>query len=264
MKQYYEHEGITIYHGDYRDILPHLEPVDLVVTSPRYNVGIEYDVRCNDATPWATYYEEMRQFLVETFQMLKSGGILALNVPKEVRQKILSRRVEKVAAHLDILCEEIGYLPRESIVWAKGSPQTGPIASTYAMGSDNNVYLRFTCEMILLHSKDRYFYDNGTGRRGAIDVPFLEESKDLWWIMPEHRSEHPCPFPLEIPLRLIKMFSCMKIGAMVPVTLDPFMGRGTTLRAAKVLGRRAIGIDVSERYCEIAAKWLSQEVLFAI
>jgi modification methylase len=77
---------------------------------------------------------------------------------------------------------------------------------------------------------------------------------DVWPITPETGTEHPTPFPLKLASRAIATTHAQ-------VVLDPFMGSGTTLRAAKDLGRKAIGIELSERYCEIAAKRLAQEVL---
>jgi site-specific DNA-methyltransferase (adenine-specific) len=79
----------------------------------------------------------------------------------------------------------------------------------------------------------------------------------VWRITPRPQGiDHPCPFPIEIPSRIIQMYSLP--GHTV---IDPFMGSGTTLVAAKNLGRRAIGIELEEKYCEIAATRLSQQVL---
>lgn len=230
-------------------------------------MGIDYGELVADLTDWGAYYKEMRAFLLEAKRLLKPGGVLAVNVPKEVRLRkdvieATGRRVEKISVRIDLMCEEIGLLPRESIVWVKGKNE--PIATTTAMGADNNIYIRPVCEMILLHSKDRYHYDNGTGRRGSKDVPFLDETKDVWWNIPAHRREHPAPFPIEIPRRLIQMFTCLKEGQPPPIIFDPFMGSGTTLVAARELGRKSIGIDISRKYCEIAKGKLAQGMMFGV
>ena len=78
---------------------------------------------------------------------------------------------------------------------------------------------------------------------------------DLWKITPECDSKHPAPFPLKLARQAVATTTAQ-------IVLDPFMGSGTRLRAAKDLGRKAIGIEIEERYCEIAAKRLGQEVLF--
>lgn len=236
--------------------LPH-GSVDLIVTSPRYNVGKDYGDAVPDTTSWDAYYEEMGEFLALAHLVLVDGGVLALNVPKEVRIPkeqipVLGRRVEKIATRLDIMAEQAGYLPREAIVWVKGSEQSGPIATSNAAGSDNNIYIRPTCEMILLHSKGRYYYDNGTGRRGKDEVPWLEETKDVWWQVPARGGGHPAPFPVEIPLRLINLFTCTKEGRRTPVVFDPFMGSGTTGVAAITLKRDFIGCEINPDFFNLA------------
>lgn len=251
--------------GDCFDALPTmpLESIDVLITSPRYNVGIDYGAGCSDSTDWPTYYDEMHRLLVLSYSIMRDGGVLAINVPKDVRLhreeiSVLNKRVEKISNRIDSLCAEVGFLPREAIVWVKGKEDTGPISTTFAMGSDNNIYIRPVCEMILLHSKGRYYYDNGTGRRGVKTVPFLEETKDVWWNVPARNNGHPTSFPIDIPSRLIKMFTCLKDGARVPVVLDPFMGSGTTGVAAIQLGRKFIGIEISPNYFQIAVKRITE------
>jgi site-specific DNA-methyltransferase (adenine-specific) len=120
------------------------------------------------------------------------------------------------------------------------------------MVSDNNIYIRPVCEMILLHSKGRYYYDGGTGRRGKREVPWLDETKDVWWNVPAHKNGHPAPFPVEIPSRLIQLFTCTR--KRVPIVLDPFCGSGTTGVACIQTGRNFIGIELDAGYCEIARR----------
>lgn len=257
--EYYKDDAVVIYNADCREILPLLPKVDLVATSPPYNVGKEYET----VLTWPEYYLFMRQWLVCAIDAMKDGAVLALNLPKEVkhtREQIeqYSRRVEKIGEKIDLMCEEIGYLPREAIVWAKGS-EGQPISTNYKMGSDNNLYIRAVSEFILLHSKARYYYDGGTGRRGKAVVPFQDETKDIWWIPAAHSNGHPCPWPAEIPTRLIKMFTL--INKFKPIVLDPFLGSGTTAYCAKKLNRLCIGIEIEEKYCEIAANRCRQTVM---
>ena len=261
MKPYYQDKWVQIYHGDCREILPQLpdNSVDLAATSPPYNVGMKYE----QIMDWEEYYEFTKLWLNCIKGVLKDGGVLAINLPKEVRHTKeqlakYGRRVEKVGERVDLMCEELGFLPREAIVWGKGS-EGQPISSNFKMGSDNNIYIRSVCELILLHSKERYFYDGGTGMRGKVVVPFLDETKDIWWISPVRDDKHPCPWPPEIPTRLIKMFTLDR--KFVPLILDPFLGSGTTCYCAKKLNRSSIGIEIEEKYCEIAAKRCSPEVM---
>jgi site-specific DNA-methyltransferase (adenine-specific) len=255
-KPFYQDEYATIYNADCRDILPLLTDIDLVLTSPPYNVGMEYE----EIIPWQDYYLFMKQWLSDSLLCLKDGGVLAVNLPKEVKNKTwqiekYGRRVEKIGERVDLMCEDIGFLPREAIIWAKGN-EGEPIASSYKMGADNNIYMRTTCEMILMHSKNRYHYDGGTGQRGKDVVPWLEETKDIWWINSSRRNGHPCPWPREIPHRLISMFTIPR--KHIPVVVDPFMGSGETLVVAKGLKRKCIGIEKELKYCRMAANQLKQ------
>lgn len=261
LSPFYQDEDVVIFNNDCREILPHIQNIDLILTSPPYNVGMEYE----QIMEWKDYYSFTREWLSCSLNALKDGGILAVNLPKEVKHKKwqiekYGRRVEKVGQRVDIMCEEIGFLPRENIVWAKGN-EGEPIAATYRMGSDNNLYMRSTCELILLHSKGRYYIDGGTGRRGKKEVPYLDETKDIWWINTAKRNGHPCPWPREIPKRLMQMFTLNRKAT--PFICDPFMGSGETLAVAKLLGRKCIGIDTSEKYCELAANKFRQRSMFA-
>lgn len=249
----------TLHQGDAFQVMATLPAasVDLVVTSPPYNVGIDYGPLVNDRLPWPEYYSWLTSLLASCLRLLRAGGVLALNVPKDVRLTTAEieqtgRRVEKVSVQAEVLAERVGFLPREAIVWVKGREETGPIATTGIAGADNNIYLRPTCEMILLFSKDRYYYDNGTGRRGKQDVPFTEETKDVWWNVPARRTNHPAPFPVEIPDRLIRMFTVWRPDRPAPVVLDPFMGCGTTGVAALKLQRAFIGIEINPQFFQRA------------
>jgi len=276
---YYERDGITIYHGDCRDVLPLLGPVDLVVTSPPYNCRKAYP--SGDEWAWDDYYTWMETVLQSLYRLLTKGGTLALNVPGVIRwqhdhqyasswsdfdpdyhshrhgERFIGKgRVEPLGFRLLAMMQALDPHIREPIVWIKGS-NGNAISSDYRMGCDSDPYMRPAHEFILLGSKGRWFHRGGTGRRGREAVPFLDETKDVWFLPPVSNDDHPATFPLELPRRLIRLFT----HAADALVLDPFMGSGTTLRAAKDLGRRAIGIEIEEKYCEIAVKRLAQEVL---
>ena len=256
----------TVIAGDCLDILPDFPAscVDLVVTSPPYNVGLDYGPLVDDRRPWDDYYEWLEQVLAALYRVLKPGGVLALNVPKEVKLphsqiETEGQRVQKIATLADGMCARLGYLPRESIVWVKGN-EGMPISSTSQTGSDNNIYLRSVAEMILLYSKDRYYYDGGTGRRGADDVPWKDESKDVWWIPAAHRdgNGHPCPFPAEVPRRLIDLFTRLRPDkGFVPLVLDPFAGTGMVGIVARQMGRDFIGIEVVPEWAARATEQIA-------
>lgn len=205
MKPYFEEDGITIYCGDCREILPSLSPVDLVLTDPPYNVGIDYGEGTNDKRD--DFKEWMAPILLEC---LRSKTVLL--TPGQVR----------LADYSSI------YPWKWLLCWWKPA----------AMGRSPVGFCNW--EPVAMWGK------GSTSGCDFVRAP----------IVPDQALDgHPCPKPLEWAAGLISLFPDAK------TILDPFMGSGTTLRAAKDLGRKAIGIEINERYCEIAAKRLSQKVL---
>lgn len=251
--------------------------VDLVITSPPYNCRKEYGA-FDDMMPWPEYYRWMGEVLDELYRVLVIGGVIAVNVPGVVRwqsnhryadtwsdfdptykthrdgQKVLGKgRVEPVGFTLFEMMRQRDSHIREPIVWVKGS-EGNAISSDYRMGCDSDPYMRPAHELILLGSKGRWFHRGGTGRRGREAVPFLDETKDVWFISPERNKHHPAIFPVELPLRLVRLFAHAKDA----VVLDPFAGLGSTGVAAAKCGKRFIGIEQSENYVQLAHGRISE------
>jgi len=241
--------------------------VDLVVTSPPYNCRKEYG-DFDDMLPWPQYYKWMSEILGHLYRVLVPGGVIAINVPGVVRwqanhnysetwsdfdssykthrngEKVIGKgRVEPVGFTLFEMMRQQDSHIREPIVWVKGS-EGNAICSDYRMGCDSDPYMRPAHEFILLGSKERWFHRGGTGRRGGDAVPFLDETKDVWFIPPERSDKHPAIFPVELPRRIIRLF----VHAEDAVILDPFMGLGSSGVAAMELGRRYIGIELSKKF----------------
>ena len=205
MKPYYEQNGITIYHGDCRDVLPVLDPVDLVLTDPPYNVGVEYeshDDRMGD--------QAYAAWCAEWFNALNDD-----------KRKII------FPGH--------GNLP---VWWAIRKPSA--IGCWYKPGNPARGGVFQFCEW-----EPWLYWGPFLATSGVIRATVSEQADT---------GDHPCPKPLPLFRKLISQ-------ANPATVLDPFMGSGTTLRAAKDLGRKAIGIEIEERYCEIAAKRMAQGVL---
>ena len=199
MKPYYDHNGITIYHGDCLEILPHLDPVDLVLTDPPYGRHkAEWD--SNYFTGWE-----------QTALQLSRNGVVANTGTK-------------------YLCKAIDAFGSEYKDLFYGWNRNGMTRSSIGF---MNVILAVCA---------------GKVKMGQNFCQFT--IKDL------SRKDHPSPKPIEYVKCLVKRFS-----ALGDIILDPFMGSGTTLVAAKQLGRKAVGIEIEEKYCEIAVRRLAQEVL---
>jgi site-specific DNA-methyltransferase (adenine-specific) len=244
-KPYYEQDGITIYHGDCREVLPSVS-VDFVATSPPYNCGMDYGVH-EDDMPMPNYFAYVEDAVNAMATALRPGGYLALNVPSWI-----GSRDEQVFAFDEYKSIASRHVPFEDlIIWAK-SPPNGAAWGNYP----TSPRIRANHEWVLIHRAP------GTGPLGRSDITWADWSRltqSIWTINPElpFNRVHPATFPVELANRLILLYSPAN-----SLVCDPFMGTGTVLEAAKALGRRAIGIEVNERYCEVAANRLAQGVLF--
>jgi modification methylase len=260
VKPYYEQDGIVIYHGDCREVLPSLPLVDLVFTSPPYNLGNTsgggfpekmghyrkssglsgrggggkwgggalangYGV-CDDNMPHEEYVEWQREVVTLCWNQLTDAGAIFYNH----KPRIFDGRL---VTPLEYLPPAVADAVRQVIIWKR----SGGINFSPAF------YLPMH-EWIVVIARAA-FRLNSKGASGIGDV---------WTVHQEVGNDHPAPFPIGLPLRAIETTPSGTI-------LDPFMGSGTTLRAAKDLGRKAIGIEIEERYCEIGVKRMAQGVL---
>ena len=237
MTPYYSDDSVTIYHARCEDVLPTLTDVDLVVTSPPYNlrgdgnnpcpVGAEFQGLADgyadhdDAMPHAEYVAWQHSVLHLLWSTLSDDGAIFYNHKPRVGGNRAKLPLELVPDELPI---------RQVIVWDRGSGFNRQF--TYFVPCQEWV-LMIAKPAFRITTRDRF---------------------DVWRIPPETDTEHPAPFPLKFARYAVS-------STAAELVLDPFMGSGTTLRAAKDCGRRAIGIELSERYCEIAAKRMAQEVL---
>jgi site-specific DNA-methyltransferase (adenine-specific) len=213
--------------------------IHLMVTSPPYNARKEYD---EDLT-----LEEYLQFLEnvfrETYRVLVPGGRACVNVANLGRKPYIP-----LNAFISLMMVEIGYLMRGEIIWDKGSS----VGSSTAWGSwlsASNPTLRDVHEYILVFSKGR-FKRQKNGRVSTIERDdFLELTKSVWQFPTESASRvgHPAPFPVELPRRLIELYTFEG-----DVVLDPFMGSGTTALAALDTGRRYVGYELDAGYVDLA------------
>ncbi|GBD11488.1 Modification methylase DpnIIB [bacterium HR23] len=241
----------TIICGDCLEILPRWpsESIDLVITSPPYNFGLDaYDAH-RDTQDWATYFATLGTAFRECARLLKPGGRICVVV-----QPLFS---DYMPTHHRVarLLEEAGLLFYGEILWEKHN-YNAKYTAWGSWRSPSMPYLKYTWEFIEVFAKGSR---RKPGRRDAIDIT-AEEFKAWvtarWEIPPETRMKgfgHPSMFPERLVERLVKLFSYRG-----DVVLDPFNGAGTTTLVAYRLGRHFIGIDVSERYCQVARARLAQ------
>lgn len=204
-KPYYDHAGITIFHGDCREILPLLPKVDLVVTDPPYGVGKDYG-EMSDDTP----------------ECFRDNALIvsSVGVPTAMLSSVSNLYLAPKPDWIGVFRKTYGAMAMFSMPFY---PHWEPI--------------------LFYNLKGNYFGNKG-------------HRSDVFDCLPETASKigHVCPRPVGLMSQIIEFLPSKGI------ILDPFAGSGTTLRAAKDLGRKAIGIEIEEKYCEIAAKRMSQEV----
>jgi site-specific DNA-methyltransferase (adenine-specific) len=230
--------------------------VALVVTSPPYFTGKQYETDIGSGSVPATYVEYLgmvRDVLAVCREKLEPGGRMAVNVANLGRKPYRSLSADVIA----ILQDDLGMLLRGEIVWQKARGAGGSCAwGSYR--SPQNPVLRDVTERVVIASRDRFDRAIKPGRREQMGLPhratietaeFLEATIDVWEIPSESatRIGHPAPFPVALPRRLIELYSYE--GDLV---LDPFIGAGATAVAAVVAGRRYVGFDTDPAYLAIA------------
>jgi DNA modification methylase len=252
---YFSDDSVLMYNSDCRLILPLLPKVDLILTDPPYNVGKDYG---DNGDSRKDYESWCREWLQASCDLLKeTGSVYMKHLPKygPIVLPILGQYVfishivwpnASGAFHM-----ERRYFPKWEIIYLYGK-------------TDQYIFNRFAERQEPTPENLRWgpYRTKAQGQMGDIweDIPFVYAGsihhKEAIMEVGTNSKVHPCQMPEELARRGIS-FSTNPDA----IILDPFMGSGTTLRAAKDLGRKAIGIEIEEKYCEIAAKRMSQSVL---
>jgi DNA modification methylase len=229
--------------------------VALMVTSPSYHVGKDYDTE----STFDEYLEHLRRVFIQCHRVLEPGGRAAVNLAG------LGRKPYVPLPHLvGEMMRGIGFFPRGEIVWVKGKGASGSVAWG-SFCSPMNPVLRDLHEMILVYSKGRFDRTPNRAVRQERGLPheptitkadFMACTLSVWEMPPASatRIGHPAPFPLELPRRLIELYTFR--GDLV---LDPFMGSGTTAVAAVHTDRRYVGFDTNAAYLTLAQTRLDHE-----
>jgi site-specific DNA-methyltransferase (adenine-specific) len=222
--------------------------VHLMVTSPPYNDRKEYD----EDLSLLDYLSLLERVWKETQRVLVPGGRMCINVANLGRKPYIP---------LDAFIAEqaigLGFLMRGEIIWNKGA-SASPSTAWGSWKSAGNPILRDVHEYILVFSKDAYKRQNPQKRASTITRDeFLEYNKSMWNFPAESARKigHPAPFPVELPRRLIQLYTFEN-----EIVLDPFMGSGQTAIAARKSGRHYIGYDINETYVALANQRIRNEI----
>ncbi|HLH47041.1 MAG TPA: site-specific DNA-methyltransferase, partial [Acidimicrobiales bacterium] len=237
--------------------------VALVVTSPPYFAGKEYEQTLGAGTTPASYLDYLamlRDVFAECVRALEPGGRIAVNVANLGRRPYRSLSADVIA----ILQDDLRLLLRGEIVWVKQRGAAGSCAWGSFQRATNPV-LRDLTERVVVAAKGRFDRAVPAAERARRGLPaastmtrddFMEGTLDLWEIPAEsaRRVGHPAPFPVELPARLIELYTYR--GDLV---LDPFAGAGTTAVAAVRTGRHYAGYDLDESYIRLAEARVAEE-----
>jgi len=247
---YFRESNIEIYCADFLQTNCVQEgTIDLIVTSPPYNVGIDYNSH-DDKTTYEHYLSFTNEWLAKCYKLVKEDGRFCLNIPLDKNKG----GQQSVYADITTIAKQVGWKYHSTVIWNEQN-----ISRRTAWGSwlsASAPYVIAPVEVIVIFYKDRWKKTSGSRISDISKEEFIEWTNGVWSFMGESKKRigHPAPFPIELPRRCIKLFSF--VGDVI---LDPFLGSGSTLVACALTNRKGIGIEIDKNYCEIAKRRLLKE-----
>ena len=251
LSPYANYDDIVIYNDDILAItdIPS-SSVDLIVTSPPYNLDVHYNAHKDDLS-YDAYLAFTEKWLQKCYSLAKDDGRFCLNIPLDKNKG----GQQAVYADITKLARKVGWKYHATIIWNEGN-----ISRRTAWGSWMSAsapYVIAPVEVILVLYKKHWKKSKGTKKNDITKQEFIDWTKGLWTFSGQNKKGaggHPAAFPIELPRRCIKLFSF--VGDTV---LDPFVGSGSTLIAASLHQRKGIGVDIDQKYCDIAIDRLQKE-----
>ncbi|MDR2904917.1 MAG: site-specific DNA-methyltransferase [Helicobacteraceae bacterium] len=225
------------------------EFADLIVTSPPYNVDIKYNSN-NDDLSYEEYLDFTRKWIANCYKWAKDQCRFLLNIPLD-KNKGGQR---SVGADITVIAQKIGWKYHSTIVWNEGN-----ISRRTAWGSwlsASSPFVIAPVELIVVLYKNDWKKISGTKISDISKQEFMDWTNGLWTFNGESKKRigHPAPFPIQLPYRAIKLFSYTR-----DVVFDPFSGSGTTILTAANNDRVGVGLEIDQKYCEVARKRILSE-----
>lgn len=249
-KEYFRHKNIILFQGDVLNPKTfEKEFIDLIITSPPYNVDIQYNSNKDNLT-YEQYLEFSEKWMTNCYNWSKQEARFLLNIPLDKNKG----GQKSVGADLTRIAQKSGWKYHSTIIWNEGN-----ISRRTAWGSwlsASAPYVIAPVELIVVLYKGNWKKTGGTRKSDISKEDFMQWTNGLWTFNGESKKRigHPAPFPLQLPHRGIKLFSYVR-----DVVFDPFVGSGTTLIAAENNNRIGIGLEIDSHYCEIAKQRIIKE-----
>jgi len=234
--------------------------INLCITSPPYNVSLDYGNNHRDDLTYDEYLKWSRKWIKKVYDSMESDGRFCLNVPFSCTplhlNKVKTNKGEHInfpiSADLTKLCQSVGFKFFRTIIWKKiGGSKT----SWGSWRSCSAPFIMDPNESILIFYKDQWKRQT-KGVSTISTKEFMNLTKNLWEIHPETHSSHPAPFPEKLPESCLKIFSYKD-----DIIMDCFLGSGTTGAVSARLNRSFIGIEKSKEYFDMAKKRIEEAEL---
>jgi site-specific DNA-methyltransferase (adenine-specific) len=228
---FYKNGDIQIFNEDFLELELNRNIADLIITSPPYNIGVDYG-EYDDNKTYQDYIAFSRWWLAKCFSILKNNGRICINIPIDTGKN--GKR--SIAADITILAKKAGFKYKATIIWNKQNS-----ANKHSMVFSKNI------EVILVLYKGDWV---------PVKKEFKEWVNNIWTFNSESpkRINHPAAFPMEIPHRLIKMFS-----EKDEIIFDPFSGSGTTMAACALYQRKGRGVEIDYKYFMNSTKRIEEK-----